>query len=171
MGTSFIGYLWLNYTIPSYGSTIQQVASLSLVYTKSRFSPPEPAAIQPNNGSDRFPTAVYIILFFPLSNPGARLEEIAKKEIEDRLIEFYNAYYTDQINDMYVAYPQKRAILVNMKDLEKFDSELANELLNNPDMILPNANSALTQAEPAPGGARQAGLREVLRDGRRVRCR
>ena len=34
IGTAFTGYLWLNYTIPGYGSTIQQVASLSLVYTK-----------------------------------------------------------------------------------------------------------------------------------------
>ena len=78
------------------------------------------------------------------------MEEIAKKEIEDRLIEFYNAYYTDQINDMYVAYPQKRSILINLKDLEKFDSELANNLLNEPDMVLPNAHSALTRLNPHP---------------------
>ncbi len=31
LGTPFIGYLWLNYTVPNYGSTVQQVASLSLV--------------------------------------------------------------------------------------------------------------------------------------------
>jgi hypothetical protein len=33
VGNSFIGYLWLNYTVPSYGNTIQQVASLNLVYS------------------------------------------------------------------------------------------------------------------------------------------
>ncbi|VVB77214.1 Uncharacterised protein [uncultured archaeon] len=32
-GSSFIGYIWLNYSVPGYGSTTQQVASLSLVYT------------------------------------------------------------------------------------------------------------------------------------------
>jgi N-acetyl-beta-hexosaminidase len=59
------------------------------------------------------------------------LEDVAKKEIEDRLIEFYNTYCTDQINEMYVSYPQKRSIAVNMKDLAEFDGELTSELINN----------------------------------------
>lgn len=33
VGNSFLGYLWLNYTVPSYGNTIQQVASMSLIYS------------------------------------------------------------------------------------------------------------------------------------------
>jgi hypothetical protein len=33
VGNSFIGYLWLNYTVPNYGNTIQEVASLNLVYS------------------------------------------------------------------------------------------------------------------------------------------
>ena len=73
------------------------------------------------------------------------MEDVAKKEIEDRLIEFYNAYYADQINEMYVAYPQKRSIAVSIRDLAEFDSELTNELIGNPDMIIPNANSALAR--------------------------
>ncbi len=59
------------------------------------------------------------------------------KDFVDRLIEFYNTYYMDKINDMFVSYPQKRAVLINIKDLEKFDNELANELLNNPDIRAP----------------------------------
>ena len=78
------------------------------------------------------------------------MDDVARKEIEDRLIEFYNVYCTDQINEMYVAYPQKRAIAVSMKDLAEFDGELTSELMNNPDMILPNANSALARLNPHP---------------------
>ncbi len=33
IGGSFIGYLWLNYSVPSYGKLTQEVASLNLRYT------------------------------------------------------------------------------------------------------------------------------------------
>ncbi|MEM3781486.1 MAG: hypothetical protein QXT43_00790 [Candidatus Micrarchaeaceae archaeon] len=33
LGDSFIGYLWLNYTVPGYGQTTQEVAELNLRYT------------------------------------------------------------------------------------------------------------------------------------------
>lgn len=33
LGNGFTGFVWLNYTVPSYGNTIQEVASLSLRYT------------------------------------------------------------------------------------------------------------------------------------------
>ncbi|MGB9732491.1 MAG: hypothetical protein ACP5JN_00670 [Candidatus Micrarchaeia archaeon] len=33
LGNAFIGYLWLNYSMPGYQSTIQKVASVSLKYT------------------------------------------------------------------------------------------------------------------------------------------
>ncbi len=72
------------------------------------------------------------------------------KGLEDRFIEFYNTYYTDEINAMLLAYPQKRAIYVDVKNLEKFDSELANELIDNPDAVLPSANSALLRLSPSP---------------------
>jgi hypothetical protein len=32
-GNPFIGYIWLNYTIPGFGAVIQQVAALDLRYT------------------------------------------------------------------------------------------------------------------------------------------
>ncbi|VVB77212.1 Minichromosome maintenance protein MCM [uncultured archaeon] len=51
---------------------------------------------------------------------------------------------------MYLAYPQKRSIEIDIKDLEKFDSELANAMLATPDMILPNAHSALARLNPHP---------------------
>lgn len=78
------------------------------------------------------------------------MAEATSKELEDRLIEFYNTYYTEDINHMYVSYPQKRAAFISIKNLEKFDSELANELLSNPDVVLPSANSALARLNPKP---------------------
>ncbi len=33
LGNVFVGYIWLNYTIPSYQQTVQQVAMISLKYT------------------------------------------------------------------------------------------------------------------------------------------
>lgn len=70
--------------------------------------------------------------------------------LEDRFVEFYNAYYIDAINEMLVAYPQKRSLTVDIKDLEKFDSELADELITNPDAVIPSANFALLRLSPNP---------------------
>jgi DNA replicative helicase MCM subunit Mcm2 (Cdc46/Mcm family) len=81
---------------------------------------------------------------------GLFVEGSVNKELEDRLIEFYNAYYIEQINEMFVSYPQKRSVLINAKDLEEFDNELANELIKNPDAVIPSANSALMKLSPNP---------------------
>ncbi len=81
---------------------------------------------------------------------GTSLEDTVKQELENRLIEFYNAYYIEEINQMFVSYPQKRAVFINIKDLEKFDSDLANELISNPDVVMPSANSALVRLSPNP---------------------
>lgn len=77
------------------------------------------------------------------------MEDVAKKEIEDKFIDFYNSYYVGEINEMYVSYPQKRAVYIDIKNVEKFDNELANELLEKPDLILPNASSALARLSPS----------------------
>ncbi|MGC8547396.1 MAG: minichromosome maintenance protein MCM [Candidatus Micrarchaeia archaeon] len=78
------------------------------------------------------------------------MEAVAAKEFEDKFLEFYNAYYTEQINALFVSYPVKRSLSVNIADLEKFDHELAEELLNNPDNVIPSANSALAKLNPKP---------------------
>lgn len=78
------------------------------------------------------------------------MQNTVSKGLEDRFVEFYNTYYIEEINDMFVSYPQKRSVYVNIKDLEKFDNELANELLNNPDAVVPSARSALARLNPNP---------------------
>jgi replicative DNA helicase Mcm len=78
------------------------------------------------------------------------MDEIATAELSDKFLEFFNEYYTEKINDMYISYPKTRSIMVNIKDLEKIDHELALEMINNPDSILPAANTALAKLNPNP---------------------
>jgi replicative DNA helicase Mcm len=78
------------------------------------------------------------------------MDSVKAEEYINKFIEFYNAYYINQINDMFLSYPKRRSVNIELKDLEKFDSELATELINNPDSILPLANVALEKMNPNP---------------------
>jgi replicative DNA helicase Mcm len=78
------------------------------------------------------------------------VQQVVSGGLEDRFIEFYNAYYIEDVNDMFLSYPQKRSIFVDVKKLEQFDDELANELINNPDAVIPSANAALLKLAPNP---------------------
>ena len=57
--------------------------------------------------------------------------------------DFFERYYRDKINDMIIGLPSKRSLLVNVKDLELFDPDLASELINRPDIVLEAAYLAL----------------------------
>jgi replicative DNA helicase Mcm len=79
------------------------------------------------------------------------LDAVSSSQIEDKFTEFFNSYYIDQINEMYISYPKRRSVLVDLKDLERYDIDLATELSANPDLILPVANSAMAKLSPNPG--------------------
>lgn len=76
------------------------------------------------------------------------MDAITIEDLKNKFVEFFNAYYIDQINGMYISYPKKRSILIDIKDLQKFDSDLVTELLNKPDTIIPTANQALASMNP-----------------------
>ena len=78
------------------------------------------------------------------------MDEAAKSELGDKFIEFFNAYYSDKISGMYLSYPKIRSLQADIKDMEKFDHELALEMINNPDEVLPAANAALSKLNPNP---------------------
>lgn len=78
------------------------------------------------------------------------MDAIAAEEIKNKFSEFFNSYYIEQINSMYISYPKKRSLLIDITDLQKFDSDLASELINKPDLILPSANEALVAMNPNP---------------------
>lgn len=78
------------------------------------------------------------------------MDAIAAEEISNKITEFFNSYYEDQINEMFISYPKKRSLLIDLKDLEKFDVDLSNEFSENPDSILPIAHQTLAKMNPNP---------------------
>ncbi len=67
------------------------------------------------------------------------IPEVVKSRFED----FLQKYYKEDIDGMIVSFPEKRGLDVDVKDLEKFDAELAEELIERPDSILDGAKEAL----------------------------
>ncbi len=49
--------------------------------------------------------------------------------------EFFDRHYKEQIEALMTSYPEKLSLAVNFKDLEKFDPELADQLLETPDLV------------------------------------
>lgn len=78
------------------------------------------------------------------------LDAVVTAAIEERFNEFLNSYYIEQIKEMYISYPKKRSLLIDIKDLERFDVDMASELAESPDSVIPLANKALTRMNPNP---------------------
>ncbi|MCX9010079.1 MAG: minichromosome maintenance protein MCM [Candidatus Methanoperedens sp.] len=57
--------------------------------------------------------------------------------------EFLKRYYWDDILELANHYPEKRSLFVQFSDLERFDMELARELIERPETVLNHANEAL----------------------------
>ncbi|MEM0075874.1 MAG: hypothetical protein QXV84_05970, partial [Conexivisphaerales archaeon] len=85
---------------------------------------------------------------------GDCLEAVAAKEFSDKFLEFYNTYYSEQINALFLSYPKRRSLNVSLTDLERFDHELAEELIINPDNVLPAANAAFAKLNPKPNATK-----------------
>ncbi len=65
--------------------------------------------------------------------------------LAEQLEEFLNAYYSQKIAQLAEGYPSKRSLEVAYSDLEKFSPQLADELLERPDVMLKHARQALAQ--------------------------
>ena len=61
--------------------------------------------------------------------------------------EFFKRYYKDPINVLAENYPEKRSLMVNFSDIERFDMELARELIEHPDAVLKHANEAISSID------------------------
>ncbi len=83
-----------------------------------------------------------------------------KEEVETETIEkteenpfvtkfesFFKAIYLKQIEKLVGDYPEKRSLLVDFKEIEHFDYELADELLENPDYLLEAASLAIQRID------------------------
>ncbi|MGP8321481.1 MAG: minichromosome maintenance protein MCM [Methanosarcinaceae archaeon] len=60
---------------------------------------------------------------------------------------FLKKYYWEDILHLGNEYPDQRSISVDFSDLEIFDRELADELLEHPDEVIPSAEQALQQID------------------------
>jgi len=74
-------------------------------------------------------------------------EEFASSENPyiEKFRRFFEMYYKKGIEDCIENYPEKRSINVDFSLLEKFDYTLADELIENPDLIIESAKQALKQ--------------------------
>jgi len=73
------------------------------------------------------------------------IEQQASSPFIEKFEEFYNMVYRKEIEKIVEAYPEKRSLTVDFKTLEKYDPLLADELLDNPDVIIEAAETAIEQ--------------------------
>ena len=76
------------------------------------------------------------------------MDDIVKEHFKEKFVDFFNLYYIDAINELFVSYPTKRSLNPNISDLQKFDIELADSMVDNPDEVIPIANAALSSFSP-----------------------
>lgn len=65
--------------------------------------------------------------------------------IKNKFSEFFDSYCKEGVAEIVTAFPDKRSLMVDVKELSRFDPELASELVDNPEMILEAASEALKE--------------------------
>src|SRR3989344_1920943 len=74
-------------------------------------------------------------------------EQIRDSPFQDKFAEFFRHRYQKQIEKLAQKYPEKKSLLIDFKEIEHFDYELADELLKNPDECIEAAYEALGQID------------------------
>ncbi|MCX6673393.1 MAG: AAA family ATPase, partial [Methanothrix sp.] len=62
-------------------------------------------------------------------------------------VEFLRTRYWDELLKLADSYPDERSLKIRFSDIDKFDSEFAEELLENPEQILEAAHAALLELD------------------------
>src|SRR4030067_1744239 len=57
--------------------------------------------------------------------------------------DFFKRYYCENILELARDYPEKRSLVIQFPDINRFDMDLAHELLEHPDKVMRHANEAL----------------------------
>lgn len=70
---------------------------------------------------------------------------------EDLFHHFLNKYYSKEITHLSLAYPDERSLICRFRDLDVFNSELAERLLTEPDDVLAAATTVLRQMDSPTG--------------------
>jgi replicative DNA helicase Mcm len=61
--------------------------------------------------------------------------------------DFFKRYYWEKILELAKDYPQIRSLVIQFPDIERFDMELARELLERPESVMKHANEALSSID------------------------
>ncbi|MDD1742407.1 MAG: minichromosome maintenance protein MCM, partial [Methanotrichaceae archaeon] len=61
--------------------------------------------------------------------------------------EFLRSRYWDDLLELADSYPDQRSLIIRFTDIDKFDHEFAEELLDNPEMLLETAKTALLELD------------------------
>lgn len=61
--------------------------------------------------------------------------------------EFLSSRYWDELLELADSYPDERSLMVKFPDLDRYDSEFAEELLENPEQVLEAAQAALLEID------------------------
>ena len=59
--------------------------------------------------------------------------------------EFFTSIYKKHIDDLLLVYPKKRSVIVDYVDLERFDPDIADKLIKEPDLLLEAAEESIKQ--------------------------
>jgi len=65
--------------------------------------------------------------------------------IKAKFDEFFDTYCKEGIADIVTAFPDKRSLNISIKDLARFDPDLASELIENPDTVMEAAVESLKE--------------------------
>ena len=71
-----------------------------------------------------------------------------------RLEEFFRARFLRQVEEIASVFPEKRRVSIPFPELERFDVELADAVLENPDLVLKSAEDALSRID-LPGVSKE----------------
>lgn len=74
--------------------------------------------------------------------------ETTEEGLKNGFERFLSAYYQDELERVLLLYPRRRSIEINYWDLDRFDPDLADNLLKEPDLIIPIAEEALSILSP-----------------------
>jgi replicative DNA helicase Mcm len=71
------------------------------------------------------------------------MDNAAAGPIRQMFDDFLERYYREQINDLIIAFPSRRSLRVDVRDLAKFNPELASDLMDKPELIIEAADESL----------------------------
>ncbi len=83
-------------------------------------------------------------MFVPSGNVEFEVVE-QKEEYVPKFEEFLRLYYWEELKRVVERYPKEKSVVVDFQKLEEFDYKLADELLENPDVLLDAMNAALSR--------------------------